>query len=128
MSQCPAIQLAAALWVSQMLRSSSQGCAECQVGVRKPYTSDSCAVAAYIVRSRKRSDLGTCASSADAEVDTAAVPALLGAPAAALQKLSAASRQVQLAALAGRRLMASLYCGSQQDGSARIAAVRLLDG
>ena len=61
-------------------------------------------------------------------MDAAAVPALLGAPAAVLRKLSAASRQEQMAALAGHQLTASVYYSSVQDGSVRIAAVRLMDG
>ena len=70
---------------------------------------------------------GNCLLRADALVDPAAVPALLGAPAAVMRKLSADDRQGRLAALVGRQVIASLYASCEPDGAARVAAVRLLD-
>ena len=66
-------------------------------------------------------------TSADARLDAAVVPALLGAPAAALRTQSSAERHAQLAALAGRRVVASLYAGVGPGAGAHIAGVRLLN-
>jgi len=68
-----------------------------------------------------------CALRADARLDAAAVPALLGAPAAILRRLSTAERCGRLAALAGRKVIASLYVGVGQDSVVHVPAVRLLD-
>ena len=71
--------------------------------------------------------LQLCVSRADAQLDAAAVPALLGAPAAVLRKLGSAARHEQLATLAGRRVIASMYAGVGSDSAVHIAAVGLLD-
>jgi len=64
---------------------------------------------------------------ADAHLDAAAVPALLGAPAAVIRRLCSLERRERLAALAGRRVVASLYAGVGHDAAVHVAAVRLLD-
>ena len=64
---------------------------------------------------------------AEAQLDAAAVPALLGAPAAVFRRLGSAERRERLAALAGRRVVASLYAGIGHGAAVHIAAVRLLD-
>ena len=55
------------------------------------------------------------------------MPALLGAPAAVIGRLDSAERHEQLAALAGRHIIASLYAGVGQNATVHVAAVRLLD-
>jgi hypothetical protein len=107
---------------SRTVHLSTFRLAKCRWMLRMPFTGDDSMAHAC------QATGGSCsAASAEAHVDAAAVPALLGTPAAVLRKLSAADRQEQLAALAGRGLMVSVYCDSVQDGCVHIAAVRLLD-
>ena len=79
-----------------------------------------------VLPSRATTLHGCNALCADAQLDAAAVPALLGAP-AAVRRLGSAERRERLAALVGRQVIASLYALAGDDAAVLIAAVRLLD-